>query len=36
MAKTSPIKELLVDNKELVDKIAEIKKKAKKKRPIEF
>ncbi len=36
MAKTSPIKELLVDNKELVDKIAEIKKKAKKDGQLSF
>ena len=36
MAKTSPIKELLVDNKELVDKIAEIKKKAKKNGQLSF
>lgn len=36
MAKTSPIKELLVDNKELVDKIAEIKKKAKKEGQLSF
>ena len=36
MAKTSPIKDLLVDNKELVDKIAEIKKKAKKSGQLSF